>query len=83
MILPDKPAANDMVFTIRNVWVMIYVLSTTLMSRETRAAVERRYRSSKCAHCYKPLLEHVYDSSNGTVLHWQGNCAIVKSKKTG
>jgi len=83
IILPDIPASNDIIFTIRNVWVLTFVLANTIMSKETRAAVERRYRSSKCGNCYMPLLEHIYNESNGTVLNWAGNCAIVKNKKTG
>jgi hypothetical protein len=83
IILLDISPENDVFFEKRMVWIITYTLAITPMDKTTREIINHRYRNARCAHCYMPILEHIYDSSNATVLNWPGNCAIVKSKRNG
>jgi hypothetical protein len=83
MIVLDISPANDVFLDIRKVWEIVYILSMLKTDSSSQNLIKHRYRSAKCAHCYMPILEHTYDSYNSIVLHWVGNCAIVKKKRTG
>jgi len=74
-----KPA-NDVGLDIKHVHIYTTILSMPLKPYVRQKAIHR-WSKLKCANCGMPVLEHEYDSSRDVVLHWAGNCAIVKTRK--
>jgi len=74
-----KPA-NDVTLDIKRVYFYTLALSARLKDN-VRQELLQRYHSVKCDNCGMPVLEHEYDGSRNIVLHWAGNCAIVKTRR--